>query len=93
MQQEKSTLESRLQAINRVLDGTAPRPSIAPARRGRPPKAKTIADEKPRKRKMSAAARAAISASAKARWRNGKPRARIVVECNPIPVRDLVGIP
>ncbi len=78
LQQEKTALESRLHEINRVLNGSVADSSIAsptPKRRGRPPKAKTVAvvaDAKPKKRRMSAAGRAAISAAAKARWAKRK---------------------
>ena len=81
LQQEKTALESRLQEINRVLDGSVAATSMVspvPKRRGRPPKSKTaaavtaVADAKPKKRTMSAAARAAMSAAAKARWAKRK---------------------
>lgn len=71
LQQEKTQIESRLQQINSVLEGTA-QPK---ARRGRPPKAaKSPAIESPapktgrKSRKRSAAVRAKMAAAQQARW-------------------------
>ena len=69
LQHEKTAMESRLRDINKVLEQSAlPTAGGAVIRRGRPPTVKANAEGKPRKRKMSAAGRAAISAAAKARW-------------------------
>lgn len=70
---EKTAMESRLREINKVLEQSALNTArSAPVRRGRPPTVKANADGKPRKRKMSAAGRAAISAATKARWAKAK---------------------
>ena len=67
LQKEKTTLESRLREINSVLAGAA---LPAAARPGRP--AKTAQPPKPKRRKMSPAARAKMAAAAKARWAKAK---------------------
>ena len=73
LQHEKTAMEFRLREINKVLEQPAlPTAGVAPVRRGRPPTVKSNADGESRKRKMSAAGRAAISAAAKARWAKRK---------------------
>ncbi len=60
---EKSELETRLEAINLALN-SAPKT----ARVGRPPGAVTVVGKVAKKKKISAAGRAAIAAALKARW-------------------------
>jgi len=70
LQQEKSSLESRLRDINKVLQAAAvPAAAVAPVRRGRPATAPAI---KRRKRRMSPEARAKMAVAAKARWAKAK---------------------
>ena len=58
LRQEKTQLESRLREINTVLGGAAAPKAAEPI----------VESGKPKRRRMSAAARARIAAAAKARW-------------------------
>ena len=74
LQQEKSTIESRLRDINEVFQAAGmPAAVVARVRRGRPASAPTM---KRRKRRMSREARAKMAAAAKARWAKAKAAGR-----------------
>lgn len=67
----KEELEQKLEAVNKVI---ADMGEEAPKRRGRPAKAGAAPapTAKRGRRKMSAAAKAMLSAAAKARWKKAK---------------------